>query len=1094
MDNKMYIGGDDIGGLFDNNPVFVRKFILSKIFRYQDILNKTYLSLQKQKDLKIIQQSDVNSCIEELNTINNSIKDLLDEANSSSVINDELLSKLQEVNNSLSIILKQYGSQEIDDILFASFGEDYLNNLLKDNEDNSEFIEKYMIIQKYITPIKYKIISWSMQNRNNIEKKNNTKSGVLQDIFIAETSETFDIQNITKLSTNSLLLQLYGVKIVFQNEKSKQTMILTGIVDNIPLEYLNSDYINHRYNLLDSLVPDDSLFKTETFETFKESLSLKDLLVNSCNDLYELFIGYTSNIKVIKKQAISKTTREFIHSSLFEQRNLILQLLIHSNNFEIQFIAYILFDILSLDDKSGNNSPEQDLLFDSLPWSLKLKFKNAMKQTIEYTNNIINYDLENNLPLEQRICLMRTSENVKEKAMTKLKELKAKSEDSGSKARQYIDGILKIPFGTYKREPILTIMENNLLLFKKIASNYLFINKQNNYTNTDILLNVNKIEDYVITENSNSNFDNIGIVINNIKKLPKNDVQIIVNYVNQILIKTHQEFLYIETTNTKKTMIDSLHTILLTDTSNTIIKELYVDVLKLGQTYSETKLSLPNEVVTIKNNYKLISKYIKDVKNILDECVYGHDKAKKQIERIVGQWINGEQSGYCFGFEGPPGVGKTSLAKQGLANCLKDDENNSRPFSFIAIGGSSNGSTLDGHNYTYVGSMWGKIVDVLMETKCMNPIIFIDEVDKVSRTEAGREIIGILTHLIDPSQNDGFQDKYFSGVDLDLSKALFVFSYNDVEAMDRILLDRIHRIKFDSLTLDEKLVICEKHMLPEIFEKMGQENTIKFNEEVLTFIIDKYTCEAGVRKLKELLFEIVGEINLELLNYDNDVELPVHVTVDMVKNKFLKERHSIKQKTIHANNSIGIINGLWANALGRGGIIPIESQLILGSNPLDMKLTGQQGDVMKESMNVAKSLAWKLTPEKKQKELLKKFEETKTQCIHIHCPEGATPKDGPSAGTAITTVIYSLLNNKNIIHNLAITGEINLQGKVTEIGGLDLKILGGIAAGVKIFLFPQENVQDFDKFMEKHGHKDIVKDISFYPISTIEEALKFAIE
>ena len=235
-------------------------------------------------------------------------------------------------------------------------------------------------------------------------------------------------------------------------------------------------------------------------------------------------------------------------------------------------------------------------------------------------------------------------------------------------------------------------MDSTLLLFKKIASNYLFIGKQNKYTNTDILSNVNKIEDFVITENSNSNFDNIGIVINNIKKLPKNDVQIIVNYVNQILIKTHQEFLYIETTNTKKTMIDSLHSILLTDTSNTIIKELYIDVLKLGNTYSETKLSLPNEVLTIKNNYKLISKYIKDVKNILDECVHGHDKAKKQIERIVGQWINGEQSGYCFGFEGPPGVGKTSLAKQGLANCLKDNENNSRPFSFIAIGGSSNGS------------------------------------------------------------------------------------------------------------------------------------------------------------------------------------------------------------------------------------------------------------------------------------------------------------------------------------------------------------------------------------------------------------------
>merc|ERR1711965_70136 len=172
MDKKKYIGGDDIDGLLNNNPVFVRKFILSKIFRYQDILNKTYLSLQKQKDLKIIQQSDINSCIEELNTINNNIKDLLEEANNSSNINDDLITKLQEINNSLSLILKQYGSKEIDDLLFISFGEDYLNTILKENEDNNEFI------QKYITPIKYKIISWSMQNRNNLEKKNNTKSGV----------------------------------------------------------------------------------------------------------------------------------------------------------------------------------------------------------------------------------------------------------------------------------------------------------------------------------------------------------------------------------------------------------------------------------------------------------------------------------------------------------------------------------------------------------------------------------------------------------------------------------------------------------------------------------------------------------------------------------------------------------------------------------------------------------------------------------------------------------------------------------------------------------------------------------------------------
>ena len=152
-------------------------------------------------------------------------------------------------------------------------------------------------------------------------------------------------------------------------------------------------------------------------------------------------------------------------------------------------------------------------------------------------------------------------------------------------------------------------------------------------------------------------------------------------------------------------------------------------------------------VKMIENNFQTITDYIKGVKSTLDEAVHGHDNAKQQIECIIAQWITGEQDGHCFGFEGSPGLGKTSMAKRGLANCLKDSEGNSRPFAFIQMGGDSNGSTLHGHNYTYVGSTWGSIVQILMDKKCMNPIIFIDEIDKISKTEHGREIIGILTHL-----------------------------------------------------------------------------------------------------------------------------------------------------------------------------------------------------------------------------------------------------------------------------------------------------------------------------------------------------------
>tara|TARA_B100000073_G_C23705567_1_gene562158 strand:- start:280 stop:1710 length:1431 start_codon:yes stop_codon:yes gene_type:complete len=472
--------------------------------------------------------------------------------------------------------------------------------------------------------------------------------------------------------------------------------------------------------------------------------------------------------------------------------------------------------------------------------------------------------------------------------------------------------------------------------------------------------------------------------------------------------------------------------------------------------------------------------------------VYGHEHAKNSLIRVICQWINGDISGYCFGFEGPPGVGKTSLAKHGLSNCLKNENGEKRPFHMIQMGGDSNGSSLHGHNYTYVGSSWGSIVQILIDSKCMNPIIFIDEVDKISKTEHGKEITGILTHLLDQTQNDCFQDKYFSGINLDLSKALFILSYNDVESIDRILLDRIHRIKFDNLTLNDKLVICKKHILPEIYDKVGIDSgAIVFDDDILKFIIDEYTAESGVRKLKELLFEIIGDINVNiLLNNKEYSKYPLRLTENDIKNHYFKDKNELTITKIPVEDMIGTINGLWANSLGKGGIIPIETSWFPMSEFLRLSLTGMQGDVMKESMHVARTLAWKCTNEEIKQEITKtKGNKDFVHGIHIHCPDGSCPKDGPSAGTAITIAIYSLINNLKIKKDIAITGEIRSNGSVTKIGGLDLKILGGIKAGVKTFLFPKENKKDFDKFIEKYMDDDFIQNINFVMVECIQDVI-----
>jgi ATP-dependent Lon protease len=788
---------------------------------------------------------------------------------------------------------------------------------------------------------------------------------------------------------------------------------------------------------------------------------------------------------------------------MYNKRNTLITLLIRSSNYENQYLAYLLYDLLSNDSNGNVDTREQTLLFDSFPWTIKQSFKQALKKTIQYTNDLSNFDI-NKIPLEQQICLLKSTDTVKEKAMMKLKEVKAKSEDSGSKARQYLDGLLKIPFGVYKREPILNIMDIVRGNFKEMLIKYnidkIFpeIKAKDRYTSIEILKHIRKINGKL--SGSATETEQLDKIKQYISGCDKNNLLASNKVLDEILKKHNKKRTKYSNLNKDRLIgraIDIIDCYIEEDKNiiTDIITE-FNEVANMNPILSNNDIK--NDIQKISTNMKVITDYMSEVKSTLDKAVHGHDKAKKQIERIIGQWINGEQDGYCFGFEGPPGVGKTSLSKRGLSNCLKDDKGNPRPFAMIQMGGDSNGSTLHGHNYTYVGSTWGSIVQILIDKKCMNPIIFIDEVDKISRTEHGKEIVGILTHLLDPAQNDCFQDKYFTGIDLDLSKALFILSYNDVDAIDKILLDRVHRIKFSNLSLEDKLVICNTHILPDIYKKMGLEDMIHFNNDVLSYIIDEYTCESGVRKLKEILFEIIGEINLDVLKHnDKEYELPIHISIEDVKTKYFKDKRTVKVYKIHNESKVGVINALWANQMSQGGVLPIQASFIPSSKFLELTLTGSMGDVMKESISVSLTNAWNLTSNERQRYLIETYNNVHNNniCgIHIHCPDISTKKDGPSATTAFTVLLYSLLNDIKIKNYFGITGETHFGLQLTEIGGLQEKLIYSIKSGIKEFIFPKENENDFEKIMEKYKDNKILDGIKFHSIESVDEVLKLILD
>ena len=1047
----------------------VIRLIDKKIIFFNNIIQNTILNAKVNKINNIICESEYETCFNLLNGIMQKINNLINLINT--CLNKEVfINQLQNINNDLSGIIKIYGTDSFENLLIVCFGsQKYIeteNNLLK-----------YELLKKYFHPTGYKVLNLN----------NDTSNFHCNDIL---------------LTTNQFHIKVYGMKVYIHNTSINKSIVVYGIVDDVIISLLNDAFINEKIQIIKNNLPTDSLFLSDSYQKYFNSLSLKELFIYDYEEIYNKFIGYNYLYKLLKNKTLNNIIKEFNNGDLYSKRNTLLLLIYNSEDYENVYIANILYDLLIND---VNNIDIQNKLYNSLPLNIKQNFNEIMKKIVENTIDT-NKDM-NSVSLENKIHLLKVNDNVKEKAFIKLKEVKSKSDDSCSKAKQYLDGLLKIPFGIFKKEPILNIMNVNRCLIKELGMilnkyeelNYTIPIKEK-YTSVEINYHVKNISElledkvlFKITENEIKTIKNYYTkgdkteILENINKINDVVLKIANNEVNYSKIKKITIHNYNNKVYTKLDLKKEINFFIDENMSNLLLMFHLYNLEKRSSLCNSKYESLITILSKIKNNFDYIEKYFVAIKLSLDKSVYGHDNAKTEIEKIIGQWINGENKGYCFGFEGCPGVGKTSLAKKGIADCLKDENGESRPFAFIKMGGESNGSTLHGHNYTYVGSTWGSIVQILMDKQIMNPIIYIDEVDKISKTENGKELIGILTHLLDFSQNDCFQDKYFNGINIDLSKVLFVLSYNDPNSIDRVLLDRIHRIKFKHLTLNDKIIIVKKHLLPEILINMGLDNMIDLREDTIKYIIETYTVEPGVRKLKEIIFDIIGEINLCIFKNTFHVKsFPIILEMADIK-KYMKDKHELIPQEIKKENKIGSINGMWANELGQGGILPLYAKYYPSNNFLELKLTGSLEKVMSESIHVAETLSFSLLSQEKKDNI---YKEKKSCGIHIHAAEGAVSKDGPSGGVALTVLIYSLMNDCKIKQNFGITGEIDLMGNVCEIGGLDMKIIGSIKSGITCFIFPKRNIKDYDKLVEKYNNSNILDDKKFYPVETIQEVFE----
>lgn len=480
------------------------------------------------------------------------------------------------------------------------------------------------------------------------------------------------------------------------------------------------------------------------------------------------------------------------------------------------------------------------------------------------------------------------------------------------------------------------------------------------------------------------------------------------------------------------------------------------------RTYIETILEMPWNKRAEDNTD------INYAKEVLEADHYGLEQVKERILEFLAVRTltqKGESPILCL--VGPPGTGKTSIAKS-LARSLK------KPFVRISLGGVRDEAEIRGHRKTYVGAMPGRIANGIRTAGVKNPVLLLDEIDKVSTDYKG-DTFSALLEVLDSEQNSKFRDHYLE-VPLDLSEVTFITTANTLQTIPRPLLDRMEIIEISSYTENEKLHIAMEHLIPKQLEKHGITNEqLSFSKKAIWKIAHNYTKEAGVRQLEREIGNICRKAAKELLTTEKEKI----IVTDRNLHKFLgKEKYSYQMA--NAAPEVGIVRGLAWTSVG-GDTLQIEVNVMPGKG--EIMLTGQLGDVMKESARAGISYIRSVS---KKYAIAEDFFEKHD--IHVHIPEGAVPKDGPSAGITMATAMLSAVTGKKVRADLAMTGEITLRGRVLPIGGLKEKLLAAKNAGIQTVLIPKENTADVEELSS-----EITKGLEIIPVETMEEVLKKAL-